>query len=703
MKNKKISKIRKTKKNKKIDKITMLMKKKLVVLFLCIVIALTALGIRIAIISTKDGTNYQKQILAQNSYNSTVLQYKRGDILDRNGAILATSEKVYTLVIDCYAINQKEEYIEQTIATLVSMFGLEEKESEIRDKITNEATKNSQYQVLKKEVSVMEKVKFDDYVNNKAEEKITEEEEAKRISIKGGVYFEDDYVRRYPEGTLASTVIGFSNFNGDGSAGLEQSYDSILRGTNGRIYGYLNQDLELQRMIKEPENGKTLISTLDRNIQSVIERTIVEFNEQYQNGPNEETAGRGYRNIGILVCDPQTGEILAIATGTSYNLNNPQDLSVYYTEAEIAEFAANDELQKTLAEAKARGEKVDESVIGTTTVEALSKLWSNYAVANEYEPGSTFKPITVASAIESGKLDVNKTFECSGSYFIEGIEITCAYGISHGHQTVSGIIENSCNVGLMQVGQLLGEENFLKYASIFNLGKSTGIDLPNEIAGTVHNAETMTELELATSTFGQSFELSMVQEMAAFNSLINGGYYYQPHTVKQILDENGNVLQNIEPVLLRQTVSANTSSLLKSYLYNTIEGTGSGSNVKIEGYAIGGKTGTAEKLPRGNEKYLVSFIGFAPVDNPRVSVYVVIDEPNLENQSNSGLAQELSRKIFGEILPYLNVFKDRSVIETEVTPVAEVIPEAEAMPEIEATPEEEPSYEEPDYEEPEEE
>jgi len=680
---------KKIRKHKKIYKITMRMKKKLVVLFLLIVVTLTALGIRMTSISAKDGTNYQRQILSQNSYNSMILQYKRGDILDRNGTILATSEKVYTLVIDCFAINQDEDFIEPTISTLVSMFGLEEREAEIRDRITNEVTRNSQYQILKKEISIMEKQNFENYLSNRAEEELSAEEEQKRSNVRG-VYFEDGYTRKYPEGTLASNIVGFSNFNGDGSAGLEQSYDSVLKGTNGREYGYLNQDLELQRTIIEPENGKTLISTVDRNIQSIIERKVAEFNERYQHGPNLETAGKGSRNIGVLITDPKTGEIYAAATGATYDLNNPQDLSGYYTAAEIAEFAVNDELERKLAEAKARGEVVDESSIGTTTVEALNTLWSNYVVTNEYEPGSTFKPLTVAAAIESGKLNINQTFECSGSYSVLEIEITCAYGISHGHQTVSQLIENSCNVGLMQVGQMMGEETFAKYMSVFNLGKTTGIDLPNEIAGTVHNVNSMTQLDLAASTFGQSFELSMVQEMAAFNSIINGGYYYQLHTVKQILDENGNVLKNIEPVLLRQTVSANTSSLLNTYLHNTVM-LGSGNKARIEGYDIGGKTGTAEKLPRGNEKYVVSFIGYAPVENPQVSIYVVIDEPNVENQSNSGLAQELAREILEEILPYLNIYRNSGVMsETETEATVEEANEEE--------PEEEQNYEEPEEE-----
>jgi len=664
---------------KKIRRITMLMRKKMIILFLLIIVALSALGIKILVINVQNGEAYVKKVLSQKSYESTTIPYRRGDILDRNGTVLATSEKVYNLVIDCKAINGDDDYIEPTIAALVSILSADE--ATIREKLTNEATSKSQYQVLRTDVSIEEKQTFEAYKDYTDEAELTPEEKAARNDVRG-VYFEAYYVRKYPGNTLASALVGFSNANGDGSAGVEQSYDITLKGIDGREYSYLDEEFQLQTAKVEPENGNTVVTTIDSNIQAIAEAAVAAFNETYQNGQNIETSGRGSANMAILIADPRTGEILGCATDTPYDLNNPQDLSRYYTEEEIAWFAANSVLVAERAAAIEKGEEVDTDVeIGTTTAEALLELWSNYAVSVEYEPGSTFKPMTIAAAIESGALSLDQTFECSSSYVVGDREITCYNSIAHGHQTVSQVLENSCNVGLIQIGQMMGASTFSKYLSIFNLGTGTGIDLSNEIAGTLH--EELPEVELATSTFGQSFNLSMIQEVAAFNSVINGGYYYQPRIVKQILDEKGNVVKNIEPVLLRQTVSTNTSDLLKGYLQEAVEG-GTGGKVAIEGYAIGGKTGTAEKYPRGNNKYLVSFIGFAPVDDPQVCVYVIIDEPNVEEQSNSGLAQEVARQVFEQILPYMNIFKagtaDTDEAETEVDgdyPVDEVVDEAD--------------------------
>ena len=289
-------------------------------------------------------------------------------------------------------------------------------------------------------------------------------------------------------------------------------------------------------------------------------------------------------------------------------------------------------------------------------VEAMNNLWRNFCVSDAYEPGSTMKPFTVAAALESGTLNGDETYYCDGSKNVLGVDISCANRDGHGTQTVQDAIANSCNVALMDIALDLGKDDFTRYQSIFGFGKYTGIDLPGEAetSGLLYSAENMTDIDLATNSFGQNFNVTMTQLASAFCSLINGGYYYEPHVVKQIQDEEGNVIETKDPVLLRKTVSSETSQALRTYMKATLD-YGSGQGAKVEGYDIGGKTGTAEKLPRGNGNYLLSFIGFAPVDNPEIMIYVVVDEPNTDAQANSGYAQEIAKEIMEEAFPYLGI------------------------------------------------
>ena len=446
-----------------------------------------------------------------------------------------------------------------------------------------------------------------------------------------GVWFEEDYVRDYPLKTLASNVIGVGS-NSGGASGLESYYTDVLSGTDGREFGYLDENSDLQRTIVEPTNGNTIVSTLDINIQQVVEKYIAEFDAEY--GKDAED-GKGAKNIGVIVGNPQNGEIYAMASNHGFDLTDPDDLSDKYTDAEL----------KSMTEE----EKSD----------ALNEKWYNYCVSESFEPGSTFKPIVVASALEMGAITTDATYVCDGGEFVTDTEIKCDNIYGHGDETLSDVIKNSCNDAMMQIGMKMQITPFLKYQRLFNFGSRTGIDLPNESTGVLYDRDSMHEVELATNTFGQTFTSTMIQEYAAFNAVVNGGYYYEPHMVKQILDDNSGVVKNINPVLLRQPVSTKNADFVLSAMEQTVLD-GTGKKARVPGYRVAGKTGTAEKInpetgTRWEGKYLVSFIGCAPVDDPQLTVYVVVDEPNVENQETGGYSMIISRKIMMEVLPYLNI------------------------------------------------
>ena len=614
------------------------MKKKLVILFALVLLALGILMGRLTIINAVSGDKYKKQVLsqAQQKYESRILPAKRGDIYDRNGNLLATSNKVYNVILDCKAVNSNEDYVEPTVRALTEVLGLDEEE--IRAKLSAESTRDSQYQILKKQLSMDDKKKFEEYTSVSGRDDLTEAQIRERNNIKG-VWFEEDYLRIYPFNETACDTIGFTFARDVADWGLEGYYNSTLTGTDGRQYGYFNSDSDVEQTIIEPANGKSIETTLDIGAQQIVEKYVNAFNEKM-----------GAKHVGVIVEDPNTGEILAMDGGDRYDLNTPRDLSNLYTENQIKEM--ND----------------------AETVDALNGMWSNYCVTDAYEPGSVVKPIVMASALEKGKISSTSTFDCDGfqNFGAEGsiTTIKCAaYPNAHGTETLAEVIANSCNDGMMQIAAKMGSEQFIKSQSLFNFGTRTGIDLPNEGTGIIHTTDTMGETELACSAFGQGFTCTMIQEINAMCSVINGGYYYQPHLVTKIKDSSGGVIKSFSPTLLKQTISSGISADIRTYMQASVE-QGTSKYSKVQGYSSGGKTGTAEKLPRGNKKYLVSFIGFAPVDDPQVVIYVVVDEPNAEDQADSKFAQYIAQGILSELLPYLNILPDETsdgyIPETEI-------------------------------------
>ena len=597
-------------------KISNFMKKKLVMLFGAIILAFVFLIGWITVINATKGEKYTKVVLDQQQYNNHTIPFKRGDIIDRNGTKLATSERVYNVIIDAEILTSKKKYMNPTLNALKKCFNL--KKNTVRKQVKKNP--NSRYLIVKTGVSYEDAQKFT---------KISEDTE-KHPNVQG-VWLEEDYERKYPYNTLASDVIGFTTNGNVGSNGIEASYNSSLNGTNGREYGYVDENSGFERTVKEPANGSTVVSTIDLQVQSIVEQHILAFNEEHK---DEETEGEGSKSTGVIVMNPQNGEILAEASYPNYDLNNPRDLTKYYSKDTIKSMSSDEKLEK------------------------LNELWKNFCVSDTYEPGSTFKPFTISAGLETGILKGDETYVCNGVMHVGDHDIHCSNRKGHGTETLKEALENSCNVALMQIGAKIGTEEFSRYQKLFGFGEYTGIDLPGEgeTSGLLYTPEKMDAASLATNAFGQNFNVTMTQMAASFCSLINGGNYYEPHVVKQIQDENGNVTENKDPVLVKKTISQETSEIIKDYMLGVVE-EGTGATAAVEGYAVGGKTGTAEKLPRGNGKYLVSFIGYAPQENPQVMVYVVIDEPNVEYQANSGYATQLASQIMTDIFPYLGIEK----------------------------------------------
>lgn len=608
---------------KKPKKLLRRMHNKLYIVFGVLCILFVALIFRLMYIEYTSGEKYEKIVLSQQEYDSTIIPYKRGDIVDSKGTVLATSVDVYNVILDSKVLHANEEKISSTIAYLTQCF------PEITaDQVNQEITDNPdrEYTVQAKHVSYEEKAAFEALMNG--------EDTKDQIA---GIWFEKEYTRTYPYNSLASAMIGFANAT-TGVIGLENQYNDTLNGTNGRSYGYLNADSNLEQTVIEPENGYSLVATIDTNIQSIVESAILQANEEMK----QETEGQatGSNNTAVLVMDPQNGDVLAMASYPNFDLNNPKDLSAYFTEEELAGMSDEDKMNQ------------------------LNKLWQNYTISNTFEPGSTFKPFTEAMGLDSGSLRGDETYICDGSEWVSGHEIHCVNRSGHGTEDLRGALRDSCNDALMQMVRAIGPANFAKYSREYGFGQKTGIDLPGEAstASLIFSEEQLarTESNLAVSSFGQGFNVTMIQLASSFCSLINGGNIYQPHVVKKIVDGSGNTVQEISPVVTKETVSQEVSDTLRDYMY-TVVSEGTGAKAAVEGYAIGGKTGTAEKVPRGSGNYVVSFIGFAPVDDPQVVVYVVVDEPHVADQSHCSQSSYIAKNIFSQILPYMNIERMDSV------------------------------------------
>lgn len=674
-----------------------------------LIIAMVIFIIRVLQINIKNGKEYSEAVVLQENYESSTIPYERGEILDRNGNVLANSEKTYSLIIEPNNIRLKDEYLTATRAAILKFFDISEEK--LDEKLAIEGD-YGYYQNIVQDLSYDKVREFENYCKTDEGDNVV------------GVYFETKYKRNYPNGTLACHVLGYTVDGNVGQYGIEGYYNDELNGVDGKSYSYMSGTDGMASETVPAQNGETIVSTLDMNIQKIIEDNISEYMQN-----------TGAKQIGIIAMDPNNGEVLGMASSRVYDPNDASNLQALKNKivpiTQEVEVDGADETADSLisvekstekstegvylegSDNKKKAEKSAEKSTESTTesstedddesssenqtteekknvkteevdydfsamtdeefkdtvshftkeqkTEALNYLWQNYCISDALEPGSTYKAFTIAGAMEDGVISDGDEFYCDGSQTpVEGESpVYCSYRAGHGTVDVKRALAVSCNDALMQIAEKEGPETFDKYQEIFNIGSKTGIDLQGETTGIKYSAKYLHPMELATSSFGQGVTTSMIQMAAGFCSVINGGNYYVPHVVKRLLDDDGNVVQDIEPVLVRKTISKGVSDYLRTYLQAVVE-EGTGYAAGVEGYTIGGKTGTAEKLPRGNGNYVLSFIGFTPVEDPQIMLYVVVDEPNVEDQEGSGAGAKLFSQVMEDLLPYLNVYATNS-------------------------------------------
>lgn len=672
------------KKSKSNKELNINLRQKLVILFFLVLLAFVVLGVRLTLINTEKGDEYTHQVLSQRAYGSSTIPYQRGSIVDRQGTTMAASRRVYNVVLSAQVVtyneNLKAGHLDATLNALHECFGYDKKEIEAYIRENPE----SQYHVLGRKLEY-EQIKV--FLDMEAESKTSED----LIKI-SGITFEPEYIRYYPLDTVACDVLGYTNAGNKGAYGLEQYYDETLNGTNGRTYGYLNEDSNIAQTTIPAVDGNTLVSTIDVNIQKIVEEKIKDYNEAFAN--NYREGEDGSYNTGCIIMDVNSGEVLAMAGYPFFDLNQPRNAELYFDPELVADARAYEkelEEQKkaeeegananadevTSEEGETSGEGVaseepeEEEEDRVTVTDLLAGLWKNFCISQTYEPGSVAKPFTVAMALDSGTITGNETYYCGGLLEIGGYKIRCHNRYGDGEITVQNAVAQSCNVAMMHIGNDMGKTTYLKYFEEFNFGLKTNIDLNGEARtdALVFNTNTMGPTELATSTFGQGYNVTMIQMISAFCSLVNGGYYYEPHMVSQIIGPDGSVIENIEPRVLKQTISASTSEKIIEYC-NEVVISGTGKKARPAGYAIGGKTGTAETVTdgqRSREDYVVSFMGYAPADDPQIAIYVVIDRPNMPDQTlGTAEACLICKEILTEVLPYLNIFMTEELSEEEI-------------------------------------
>ena len=563
-------------------------KKKILVVFTCAFLILTGLIGRLVYLMVFDAEYYQKR--AEDLHKrERKIKAARGEIVDRNGVVLATNKTVCTISVIHSQIKEPERVTE------ILAKELEMDQAEVRKRV--------------EKVSSMEKVKTN--VEKEVGDKIRE------YNL-DGVKVDEDYKRYYPYDSLASKVLGFTGGDNQGIIGLEVKYEETLKGSNGTILTTTDaRGIELDAVAEgriEPVAGKTLEISMDYNIQKYCEQAAEKVMREKQAD-----------GVSILLMNPQNGEILSMVNVPEFNLNDPFELNT------------GEELE---------GEKLQD---------ALNAMWRNRCINDTYEPGSTFKIITSAACLEEGVVTPEDTFSCPGYRMVEDRRIRCHKVGGHGSETFVQGIQNSCNPVFIDIGLRLGAERFYDYFQQFGLLDLTGIDLPGEAGTIMHQVENIGLVELATISFGQSFQVTPVQMAVTVSSIINGGRRVTPHFGKAVLDREGNVLETLSYEERSGVVSEKTSKTMQTLLEGVVAN-GSGKNAYIEGYSIGGKTATSQTLPRSANKYISSFIGFAPAEDPQVLGMVVIHNPQGIYYGGT-IAAPVLRSIFDNVLPYLGIEK----------------------------------------------
>lgn len=566
-------------------------KKKILVVFICAALILCALIGRLVWLMIFDAEYYQE--LAQDLHErEREIKAARGEIVDRNGVVLATNRTVCTISV----IHSQIEEPERVIEVLCSE--LEMEESEVRKKV--------------EKVSSMEKIKTN--VDKETGDKIRDYDLA-------GVKVDEDYKRYYPYGDLASRVLGFTGGDNQGIIGLEVKYEDYLKGTNGTILTVTDaRGIELDGVAEdriEPVAGQTLQVSLDYNMQAYCQQAAENVMEEKQ-----------AEAVSILLMNPQNGEIYAMVNVPEFDLNNPYELNTGVDEDSLTD----EELQ-----------------------DQLNQMWRNRCINDTYEPGSTFKIITSSACLEEGVVSLDDTFVCPGYRIVEDRKIRCHKVGGHGQETFVEGIQNSCNPVFIDIGLRLGADRFYDYFEKFGLLKLTNVDLPGEAGTIMHKRENIGTVELATMTFGQSFQVTPIQMAVTVSSIINGGTRVTPHVGAAVLDTDGGTVETFEYETEKGIVSKETSETMQMLLESVVS-EGSGKNAYIEGYSIGGKTATSQTLPRSANKYISSFIGFAPADDPQILGIVIIHDPKGVYYGGT-IAAPVLRDIYDNILPYLGIEK----------------------------------------------
>ncbi len=567
-------------------------KKKILVVFVCAALILCALIGRLVWLMIFDAEYYQE--LAQDLHErEREIKAARGEIVDRNGVVLATNRTVCTISVIHSQVGDPERVIE------VLSSELEMEESEVREKV--------------EKVSSMERIRTN--VDKETGDRIRDYDLA-------GVKVDEDYKRYYPFDDLASRVLGFTGGDNQGIIGLEVKYEDYLKGTNGTILTVTDaRGIELDGVAEdriEPVDGQTLRVSLDYNIQAYCQQAAENVMEEKQ-----------AEAVSILLMNPQNGEILACVNVPEFDLNDPYELN----NGVDADSLSDEELQ-----------------------DQLNQMWRNRCINDTYEPGSTFKIITASASLEEGVVSLDDTFFCPGYRIVEDRKIRCHKVGGHGQETFVEGIQNSCNPVFMDIGLRLGSDRFYDYFEKFGLLKLTNVDLPGEAGTIMHRKEDIGTVELATMTFGQSFQVTPIQMAVTVSSIINGGTRVTPHVGMAVLDEKGETVEDFEYETEDGIVSEETSETMQMLLESVVS-EGSGKNAYIEGYSIGGKTATSQTLPRSANKYISSFIGFAPADDPQILGIVIIHDPQGVYYGGT-IAAPVLRDIYDNVLPYLGIEKN---------------------------------------------
>lgn len=567
-------------------------KKKMLVVFSGAVLIIVALLGRLVYLMVFDAEYYQKRAEALHEREREI-KAARGEIVDRNGTVLATNKTVCTISV----IHSQIEEPEQVISILSKE--LEMEEEEVRKRV--------------EKVSSMEKVKTN--VAKEAGDRI-------RNYNLAGVKVDEDFKRYYPYNQLASKVLGFTGGDNQGIIGLEVKYEDVLKGTNGTILTVTDaRGIELEGVAEdriEPVAGNTLKVSLDYNIQSFCEQAAEKVMEEKQ-----------AEAVSIMLMNPQNGEVLTMVNVPEFNLNDP--------------FTLNMETAET------------ENLTDEKKQELLNQMWRNRCINDTYEPGSTFKIITSAACLEEGVVHLDDTFSCPGYRIVEDRKIRCHKVGGHGSENFVQGIQNSCNPVFMDIGLRLGSDKFCDYFSQFGLMSLTNVDLPGEAGTIMHRKEDIGLVELATMTFGQSFQITPIQMLTTVSSIINGGRRITPHLGVSVHDKDGQTLKTFSYKERQGVVSEETSATMRMLLESVVS-EGSGKNAYIEGYSIGGKTATSQTLPRSANRYISSFIGFAPAENPQVIGMVIIHDPQGVYYGGT-IAAPVLRDIYDNVLPYLGIEK----------------------------------------------